>query len=125
MNLFFTLAFAFIFIPTLLLLQKIAYNLNSHLHVSCHFIFFVSLVLDIKLNTLMFKSFTTSGTYFYVWIINIITIATAFICFNAEWIKYRIITNNINNFLLYMVDYSLKYNSMNLYLLSLIPLLIL
>ena len=45
-----------------LLLQTIASNLHSHLHVSCHFIFFVSLVLDIRLNTLTFKSFTTSGT---------------------------------------------------------------
>ena len=33
-----------------------------HLQVSCNFMCLVSLVVDIKLNTLTFKSFTVSGT---------------------------------------------------------------
>ena len=33
-----------------------------HLHDSCNFICLVSLVLDIRLNTLTFKFFITSGT---------------------------------------------------------------
>ena len=45
-----------------LLLQTIGSNLHLHLHFSCHFINLVSLVLDIKLNTLTFKYFITSGT---------------------------------------------------------------
>ena len=31
----------------------------------CHFMCFVSLVLDIRLNTLIFKSFTVSGTQIF------------------------------------------------------------
>ena len=50
-----------------LLLQTIASNLHIHLHVLCHFIFFVSLVLDIRLNTFAFKSFTTSGTHIFAY----------------------------------------------------------
>ena len=42
-----------------------ASNLHLHLHVSCHFVVFVSLVLDIKLNTLEFKSCTTSGSHIF------------------------------------------------------------
>ena len=38
-----------------LLLQTFYSNLDSHLHVSCHSINLVSLVLDIRLNTLTFK----------------------------------------------------------------------
>ena len=37
-----------------LLLQTLASNLHLHLQVSCHFIYFVSLVLEIRLNTLTF-----------------------------------------------------------------------
>ena len=48
-----------------LLLQTIASNLHIHLHVSCYLICLVSLFLDIKLNTLTFKSFTTSGTHIF------------------------------------------------------------
>ena len=48
-----------------LLLQTLASNLHLHLHVSCHFICLVSLVLDIKLNTLTFTSFITSGTHIF------------------------------------------------------------
>ena len=47
-----------------LLLDALASNLHLHLHVSCHFMGLVSLVLEIRLNTLKFKSFTTSGTIF-------------------------------------------------------------
>ena len=50
-----------------LLLQTIASNLHIHLYVSCYFICLVSLVLNIRLNTLTFKSFTTSGTHIYAY----------------------------------------------------------
>ena len=46
-----------------LLLQTLAYNLHLHLQVSCHSMCLVSLVLDIKLNTLTFLFLTTSGTH--------------------------------------------------------------
>ena len=48
-----------------LLLQTFASDLHLHLHILCHFICIVSLVLDIILNTLTFKSFTTSGTHIF------------------------------------------------------------
>ena len=44
-----------------LLLQIIPSNLRIHLQVSCHSICLVSLVNDIRLNTLTFKFLTTSG----------------------------------------------------------------
>ena len=51
-----------------LLLQTMASNLHLHfLHFSCHFINLVSLVLDIRLNTLTFKSFITSGTQIFAY----------------------------------------------------------
>ena len=50
-----------------LLLQIILSNLHMHLHVSCHFMHLVSLVLDIRLNTLTFKSFMTSGTQIFAY----------------------------------------------------------
>ena len=46
-----------------LLLQTLSFSLHLHLQVSCHFICLVSLVLDIKLKTLIFKFLTTSGTH--------------------------------------------------------------
>ena len=51
-----------------LLLQTIVSNLHIHLHVSCHFLCRVSLVLEIRLNTLMFKSFATSGTHILAYV---------------------------------------------------------
>ena len=50
-----------------LLFQTIASNLQLHLNVSCHSINLVSLVLDIKLNTLTFKFFTTSGAQVFTY----------------------------------------------------------
>ena len=38
-----------------------------HLEVSCHFMCLISLVLDIKLNTLTFKSFAVSGTHIFAY----------------------------------------------------------
>ena len=38
-----------------------------YLQVSCHFMSLVSLVLDIRLNTVTFKSFTVSGTEIFVY----------------------------------------------------------
>ena len=46
-----------------LMLQTLASNLHLHLQVSYHSICLVSLVLDIRLNTLTFVSLTTSGTH--------------------------------------------------------------
>ena len=48
-----------------LLLQTIPSNLHLHLHFSCHSINLVSVVLDIRLNTLIFKIFTISGTQIF------------------------------------------------------------
>ena len=38
-----------------------------HLQVSCHFMCLVSLVLDIRLNTVTFKSFPVSGTQIFAY----------------------------------------------------------
>ena len=46
-----------------LLLQTLTSNIHLHVQVSCHFIYLVSLVLDIRLNTLMFMFLTTLGTH--------------------------------------------------------------
>ena len=44
-------------------LQTLLSNLHLHLHVPCHSVYLVSLVLDIKLNTLMFIFYITSGIH--------------------------------------------------------------
>ena len=46
-----------------LLLQTLAPSLYLCLHVSCHYMCLVLLVLGIRLNILTFKFFTTSGTH--------------------------------------------------------------
>ena len=46
-----------------LLLETLVSNLHLHLQVSRHFIYLVSLVLEIRLNTLIFMFLTTSGTH--------------------------------------------------------------
>ena len=57
-----------------LLLQTLQLNLHSHLHVSCHSMYFVLLVPDIRLNTLTFKIFyNIRNTQFCAWVINIVT----------------------------------------------------
>ena len=38
-----------------------------HSHVSCHLMCLVSLVLDVRLNNLTFKSFTVSGTQIFAY----------------------------------------------------------
>ena len=48
-------------------LQTIACNLHIHLHVSWNFICLVSFILEIRLNTFTFKSFTTSGFPFFAY----------------------------------------------------------
>ena len=48
-----------------LLLQTLPSNLHLHLQVSCHSMCLVSLVLGIRLNTLTFKFFITSGTQIF------------------------------------------------------------
>ena len=46
-----------------LLLQTLASNVHLYLQVSCHFMYLVSLVLEIRLNTLTFMFLTRSGTH--------------------------------------------------------------
>ena len=46
-----------------LLLQTLASNLHLHLQVLCHSVYLVSLVLDIRLNTLTLMFLITSGTH--------------------------------------------------------------
>ena len=52
-----------------LLLQTLASNLHLHLHVSCDSLCLVSLVLDIRLNTLTFKFLTTSETHSFAYVL--------------------------------------------------------
>ena len=51
-----------------LLLQAFASGLHLHLEVSCHFIYLVSLVLDIRLKNFIFKFLTTSGTHNFAYV---------------------------------------------------------
>ena len=44
-----------------------ASNLHLHLHVSCHFMCLVSLNFDIRLSTLTFKFFITSGIHIFTY----------------------------------------------------------
>ena len=70
-----------------------------HLQVSCHFMCLVSLFLDIKLNTLTFKSsYSLRNSDFCIWIINVITVTTTFIYLNTKRIKHGIITITISDF---------------------------
>ena len=46
-----------------LLLKTLASSRHVHLEVSCHSIYLVSLILDIRLNTLTFMLLITSGTH--------------------------------------------------------------
>ena len=50
-----------------LLLQTLAFYPHLHQHFPCHFICLVLLVLEIRLNTLIFKSFTKSGTHIFAY----------------------------------------------------------
>ena len=67
-----------------LLLQTLPSNLHLHLHVSCHSICLVSLVLDIRLNTLTFTFLTILGTQFCMRIIDTVATTAAFDCFNTK-----------------------------------------
>ena len=51
-----------LFFQRCLLLKTLTSNLNLHLQVSCHSICLASLVLGIRLNTLIFMFLTKSGT---------------------------------------------------------------
>ena len=46
-----------------LLLQILASSVHLHLHVLCHFMYLVSLVLDNRLNTFTVMFLTLSGTH--------------------------------------------------------------
>ena len=46
-----------------LLSQTLASSLHLNLQVSCHFMYLLSLVLEIRLNILTFMFLTTSGTH--------------------------------------------------------------
>ena len=50
-----------------MLLQTLSSNVHLHLHTLCHFMCLVPLVLDIRLKTLTFESFTTSGTHIFAY----------------------------------------------------------
>ena len=50
-----------------LLLKTLGSSLHLHLHVSCHSVRLVSLVLDTWLNILTFMFLTTPGTYNFVY----------------------------------------------------------
>ena len=81
-----------------LLLQTLVPNLHSHLQVSCHSIYLISLFLDIKLNTLTIKFYyNIRNTDFCIRIVDTITTATIFTCFNTKWKKHMLISININN----------------------------
>ena len=58
---------AFIFIPTFFIITNISPNLHSHLQVSCHSIYLVSIVFHSRLNTLTIRFFTTSGTQIFAY----------------------------------------------------------
>ena len=82
---FFAFTSTFIFMPTLFILETFSPNLHSHLHVPCHSINLVSLVLDIRSNTLTFKLFyNIRNTNFCIRIVNIITSTTTFTRFNTN-----------------------------------------
>ena len=48
-----------------MLLRTLPSSLHLNLHIPWHYMGFVLLVLDMRLNTLTFKFFITSGTYIY------------------------------------------------------------
>ena len=50
-----------------LLLQRLASNLHLYLNGSCHSIYLVSLLLNIKLSTLTFMFLITSGTHIFAY----------------------------------------------------------
>ena len=50
-----------------LLLETLAPNQHLHFHVSCHFMCLVSLVFEIRLNTLTFRLFIISGTHIFAY----------------------------------------------------------
>ena len=50
-----------------LLLQNLASSLHLHLHLLCHFMCLVSLVLDVRLNTLTFQFCATSRTHIFAY----------------------------------------------------------
>ena len=82
-----------------LLLQAFGSSLYLNLQVLCHSLCIFSLVLDIRLKTLIFKFFSNiRNTQFGIGIIDIVTTTTTFTGFNTIKKKYRIIPNNINNF---------------------------
>ena len=52
----------------------------------------ISLVFDIRLNTLTIKFLTTSETQFWIWIIDLVVTTTAFTCFNTKRKEHEMIT---------------------------------
>ena len=75
-----------------------------HLQVLCHFMCLVSLVLDIKLNTLTFKYFTVSGIQIFAYgSLMLLQLPFTFTYLNTKRIKQGIIAININNFRSYFI----------------------
>ena len=65
-NQFFGFTPTIIINPRLFFVANTRIKSNLHLHVSCHFMCLVSLVLDIRLKTLIFNFFT-SGTHIFAY----------------------------------------------------------
>ena len=82
-----------------LLLQKLASNLHLHLQFPCHSMSLVSLLLNIRLKTLTFKFFTTSGTHIFTKgsLILLQLPLHLLLLILKEKKKHRLITTNINN----------------------------
>ena len=77
-----------------LLLQTLASNLHLHLQVLCHSICLVSLVLDIRLNTLTFMFLIVLGTHKLAYGSTVF----AFIYCNTIGIKHGLISVKIGYF---------------------------
>ena len=65
-NQFFAFTPTIIIIPRLFIVANTRIKSNLHLHVSCHFMCLISLVLDIRLKTLTFNFFTSGHTFLHM-----------------------------------------------------------
>ena len=110
-----------------LLLQILALSLHLHLLVSGHSMQFVSLVFDIRLNTLTFRFLTISGTHIFTYRLLILLklplhLLTLLLKGKIQVLRYY---NQQFLVLLCILDCSLKFNSTNLRPLQSIKMLIL
>ena len=91
-------------------LQALPFSLHLHLHISCHSMCLVLLVIDFRLNTLTFKFFySIRNTQFCMWIIDVVATTAAFIYFNAKKKQHKIIfisTNSLHSWLFIKIQFS-------------------